>query len=234
MKRILTTVAALAALSFLAGPTFAQTGNVRLSWGTCDPVVQNLDFTGPGQIATMVLSALGTGSPHKGYRFKVLVSSGLPDAWRFDADGCNVGQLSLNTAGLSKACPAFQGTNPLPIFNYGYEVDGAGTATYDVLNAYNEVLAPNAGTRYTVFQGLFNHAFSNTGPRDPALECGNAEQPICFALVHTEFLNPDLTIIPFGVENDFLTWQDAGNSTGCPGATQNEATTWGRVKGLYR
>ena len=234
MKRTTTILASLAALALLAGSASAQTGSLRLSWTGCEPIVQDLSFTGPGQVANLVASVVGTASPHKGLRARVLVKSGLPDAWRFDAAGCNVGQLSLNTAGLSKVCPAFQGTNPLPIFNFGHEVDGAGTATFDMLNAYDEVAVPDPGVRTTVFQALFNHAFSDVGPQDPALACGNAEQPVCFALVYTEFLNPDLTAQPFDVENDYVTWQDPANSTQCPGPVQNEATTWGRVKGLYR
>lgn len=234
MKRTTTILASLSALALLASPAAAQNGSVRLSWTQCDPIVQNLDFTGPGQVANLILSATGTASAHRGYRFKVLVQSGLPDAWRFDATGCNTGQVSLVTSALNKSCPAFQGTQPLPIFNYGYEADVAGTATLDVLNAYDSVLAPDPLARTTVFQTRFDHAFSDVGPQDPLLACGNADQAVCFALIYTEFLRPDLTSDTFTVENDYVTWQDPANTTQCPGPTQNESTTWGRVKGLYR
>ena len=233
MKRTFTILASLSALALFASTASAQTGNFRLSWENCDPIIVNQDFTGPGQVARLVGSVLGTGNQHKGFRFKVLVQSGLPDAWRFDAAGCNTGQVGLSTALLNKACPAFQGANPLPIFNYGFETDQAGTATLDVLNAYDTAV-PSPGTRYTVFQAIFDHLFSEAGPQDPLVACGNADQPLCLALIYTEFLNPDLSSDVFNVENDYVTWQDLGNSTGCPGPTQNEATTWGRVKGLYR
>lgn len=235
MKPATTTLASLAALVILAGSASAQTGSLRLSWSNCDPIIQDLSFTGPGQVATLVGSAIGTASPHKAFRARILIQSGLPDAWRFDADGCNSGQVGLVTSALNKGCPAFQGTNPLAIFNYGYEVDGAGTATFDAINAYDLVAAPDPAVRTTVFQAKFDHIFSDFGPHDPLVACGRAELPICFALVYTEFLNPDLTVIPFdAIESDYVTWQDPANSTNCPGATQNETTTWGRVKGLYR
>ena len=233
MKRMLTMFALAATVCLAATPAEAQKGTVRLSWTNCDPVLQNLNFTGPGQSEKLILSTVGSEDMHKGYRFKIKVGNGgtMPDAWRFDAAGCNNGQLSLSTALLNKACPAFQGTNPLPIFNYGYQVDGANTATFDILNAY-DTADPAAATRYTLVQGTFDHLFSDSGPQDPAVACGNADAPMCFLLFYTEFLNPDLTSNEFGIENDWVTW-NGNTSPGCPGV-QNEATTWGRVKGLYR
>ena len=237
MKRMLF-VFSVAALSLaVAMPAAAQRGSLRMSWTNCDPVVQNLDFTAPGQIANLVLSVAGAEDMHKGWRFKVLIgqnlSNPLPNAWRFDADGCNIGQLSMNTAALNKACLAWQGTDPLPIFNFGHEADKPNTATFDCLNAYFTA-DPVAATRYTVWQAAFNHLFSDAGPQDPAVACGNAETQICFWLFYTEFLNPDLTFGPFdSISEDFVTWQDPGNTNGCP-TVQNQNSTWGRVKGLYR
>ena len=237
MKRVLSLLA-LSALSLaVAMPAAAQRGSVSLTWTQCDPVVQNLDFTAPGQVANLILTATGAEDMHKGWRFRVLVGENLtdplPNAWRFDADGCNVGQLSLNTAALNKACPGWQGTNPLPIFNFGHEADKPNTATLDMLNAY-DTADPVAGTIYTVWQALFNHTFSDVGPQDPALACGNAETQICFWLFYTEFLQPDLTFGPFdSIGNDYVTWNDPGNTNGCPNV-QNQNSTWGRVKGLYR
>ena len=229
VTRILATSFLAVGLAFVASNAHAD-GAVTLSWNSCS-YVQNLNFTAPGQVANLVVSVAGETRAHKGSRIKVSIGTGLGDAWRFDAAGCNVGQLSLNTAGLSKACAAYQGGNPLPIFNYSYD-GGTGKALLDMLNAYNETTGN--GLSQTMYQAIFNHAFSNSGPQDPALECGFAENPVCFHLVATEHLNPDLTISSYNVANDFVTWQDPDNGTGCPGATQNESSTWGRVKGLYR
>lgn len=232
VTRILATSFLFAGTLFVAGNAYAD-GALRLSWGTCDPIVANQQFA-PGLANFLVTSISGEDRQNRGCRVQVAIGPNLGDAWRFDADGCNTGQLSLNTAGLNKACPAFQGGAPVPIVLYGHGVDGPGTATLDVLNAYNSVTAPDPATRYTLAQALFNHTFSEAGPQNPAVACGNADQPLCFALTYTEYLNPDLSSDVFGIENDYVTWNDPANTTGCPSGTQNETTTWGRVKGLYR
>ncbi len=235
VTRILATSLLFVATAFVATNAYAD-GAVRISWRSgasgCD-YLQNLQFTGPGQLANLVASLVGESRTHRGYRLQISIGPNVPDSWRFDAAGCAVGNTALSTSGLSKSCPAFQGTNPLPISNYGY--DGvSGKALVDVLNAYDSAAAANPVTRYTLFQYTFNHAFSDVGPQDPALACGFAERSLCLHLVYTEHLNPDLTSGTYNVENDFVTWQDPANDGGCPGATQNEESTWGRVKGLYR
>lgn len=237
------TMLALAALTVAAAvPAEAQVvkGSVRISWDNCDPIVVNKDFTGPGQVARLIGSVTNVNDPHRGYRIRVGIRGGstpLGDAWRFDATQCNAGQASLNTAGLSKTCAAFQGGAPVPVLLYGYEVPGdnePNSATLDVLNAYNSVLGPfNPADRLTLFQVSFDHAFSATGPRDPAVACGYAERSLCISMRGTEWLNPDLSSDQFGIENEQLGWNNADPVTNCT-SVQLEATTWGRVKGLYR
>lgn len=229
VTRILATSFLAVGMAFFATNAHAD-GALTLSWNSC-AWVQNLDFTGPGQVAKLVVAVNGETRLHKGTRVVVSIGTDLGDAWRFDAAGCNVGQATLSTALFSKACPAFQGGNPLPISNYSY--DGlTGKATLDMLNAYDQK-APTGGDE-ALYQMSFDHLFSDSGPQNPALACGHADRPVCFHIVFSELLNPDLTTGSFNVANDWVTWNDAGNSTGCPGATQNENSTWGRVKGLYR
>ena len=230
VTRILATSFLAAGLGFVATPNAHADGALTLSWNSCS-WVQNLDFTGPGQVANLLVSVTGETRPVKGGRIQISIGTNLGDAWRFDAAGCNVGQVSLNTAGLNKACPAFQGTNPLPIFNYSYD-EVTGKALLDALNAYDE--RTPTGVVETMYQFLFNHVFSDVGPQDPALACGDADGSVCFHIVYTEHLNPDLTQGTYNVANEWVTWQDPLNETQCPGPTQNENSTWGRVKGLYR
>lgn len=237
MKRVLSLFVISALSLAVAMPAAAQRGSVRLTWTQCDPVVQNLNFTAPGQVANLICSASGAEDMHRGWGFRVLIGENLtdplPNAWRFDAAGCNTGQLSLNTGALNKACPAWQGTNPLPIFNFGHEALKPNTASLEMFNAYDPA-DPAAASRYTVWQATFNHLFSDAGPQDPAVACGNADTILCFWLYYTEFLNPDLTFGPFdAVDNNYVTWQDPSNTNGCPNV-QNQNSTWGRVKGLYR
>ena len=229
VTRILATSFLAAGMAFVATNAHAD-GALTLSWNSC-AWVQNLQFTGPGQVANLVVSVLGETRPVKGGRIQISIGTNLGNAWRFDAAGCNVGQVSLNTAGLNKACGAFQGTNPLPIFNYSYD-EITGKALLDALNAYDQ--RTPTGVVETMYQFPFNHLFSDAGPQDPALACGDAERPVCFHIVYTEHLNPDLTTGTYNLANEWTTWQDPANGTLCPGPTQNENSTWGRVKGLYR
>lgn len=239
MKRVTTLVTALAALALsAAGAQAVDKGSARMSWASCDPIAQNLNFTGPGQLADLVMSVTNASENHRGFRFRILIGPNVPDSWRFDAGGCAAGNTVLSTAGLNKACPAFQGTNPLPISNYGFDIDprpSGTTATADILNAYDSTVTPPLpGTRYTLFKYTFNHAFSDFGPQNPAVACGFGEQALCLFLIYTEWLNPDLSSDTFGVEPgaDFLTWNGQTGPT-CPSVQTSEAT-WGRVKGLYR
>ena len=229
VTRILATSFLAVGMAFFATNAHAD-GAVTLSWNSC-AWVQNLDFTGPGQVAKAVVSVNGETRLHKGNRIQISIGTDLGDAWRFDAAGCNVGQVSVSTALFSKACPAFQGTNPLPIFNYSYDAV-TGKALLDMLNAYDQKAGAN--TTESMYQVSFDHLFSDAGDQDPTLACGHADDPVCLHIVYTEHLYPDLTSGTYNIANEWITWQDAGNSTGCPGATQNENSTWGRVKGLYR
>lgn len=229
VTRILATSLFAAGMAFVASNAHAD-GALTLSWNSC-AWVQNLNFTGPGQVAKAVVSVSGETRQHKGNRIQISLGTGLGDAWRFDAAGCNVGQVGINTAGLNKACGAFQGTNPLPIFNYAYD-EITGKALLDMLNAYDMAVGTNLAQ--TLYQINFDHTFSDAGPQDPLLACGHADDPVCLHIVYGEHLYPDLTSGTYNIANEWVTWQDAGNGTGCPGATQNENSTWGRVKGLYR
>lgn len=82
-------------LSSVSTPLRAGTGFVRLTWNECDPITQNLNFTGPGQIATLIVSVTGSDHVNRGHRVKVairnLAAAGFPDAWRFDDAGCQSG-----------------------------------------------------------------------------------------------------------------------------------------------
>lgn len=229
VTRILATSFLAAGMAFVATNAHAD-GALTLSWNSC-AWVQNLNFTGPGQIARAVVSVSGETRSHKGNRVIISIGTDLGNAWRFDADGCNVGQLAAGVAALNKACPAFAGGNVLPISSYQYD-EITGKALLDCINAYDTKI-PTGGLE-TLWVLDFNHLFSDTGVQDPALACGNAERPVCFHIVGNEHLDPNLVVTTFNVANEYITWQDAGNTTGCPGPTQNENSTWGRVKGLYR
>lgn len=227
VTRILGTSLLLLAVASFA---YAQPAH-RISWDGCDPYVQNKDFAGAA-VYKLVASAINAGEPNNGHRTKVSIGPDLADAWRFDSDGCQVGQLSVGYGGVSKVCAAYQGSNPLPLSAFFY--DGVtGKAELDVSNTY-DLVARDPGVRYTLWQASFDHAFSDFGPQDPLLACGFVENPLCFHTVFTEMLLEDGSKIPWVLENEFVTWQDPNNDTRCPFATQAEPSSWGRVKGMYR
>jgi len=225
VTRILGTSLLLLAVASFA---YAQPAH-RISWGGCD-YVQNQDFAGPN---VYVLVASGVLSePNNGHRTRVSIGPDVQDAWRFDAEGCQVGQLLISFSGASKACPIMSIAPNLPLSLFSYDAV-TGKATLDVSNTY-DLFVPDPGLRYTLWQARFDHAYSDFGPQDPLLACGFVENPLCFHTVFSELLLEDGSKIPWVLENDFVTWQDPNNGTRCPFATQVESSSWGRVKGMYR
>jgi hypothetical protein len=211
----------------------AGNGSLRLSWDNCDPVVVNKDWTTNIQYK-LVMSIANADVENNGNRQWVIIGPNVEDSWRFDADGCNVGQLGVSYNALDKACLAFQGAQPLGLNQYRYDA-ASGTATLDISNTY-DAFTPLLASRYTVWQATFDHAFSATGMQDPAVACGFAENPLCFWIDPTkwELLLVGGTKEGFDApDNDWVTWQDAGNTLNCP-VVQAQSSTWGKVKGLYR
>jgi hypothetical protein len=212
----------------------AGAGTLRLSWDDCDPIVTNMNWV-TAQEYKLVLSVTDSDLPNNGHRTKVLIGSDIPEAWRFDSDGCQAGQLGVSHGAASKTCLAYQGAQPLGLNRYSYD-PLTGKALLDISNTYDEFV-PAPGDRYTLWQAIFNHGFSVPGDDDPSLYCRFAAQPLCFVLLvpTTEMLLVDGTKLPFdGADSEYATWEDPANSLGCPLATQARDATWGRVKGLYR
>ena len=232
-------LAALTLVVGFAGAAHAQ-GCARLSWGTCDPWVENANFTGPA-VYTLVESALGIADQNVGTDSNIHIGgsgAGVPDAWRFDDAGCQTGgQLSLNPGALSKVCPVLKGLNSLTITNFA--LDAAKEADLRLSITY-DVFTPNPATRYTLWLVGFNHGFSSVGPTPPdQSSCGGAEQCENLVLTTALYLNTANQLKPLGNCGDtdshfpggfpsgFATWNG-----GClPVAAQ--PSTWGRVKGMY-
>jgi hypothetical protein len=238
VTRILATSLLLAVGVLAAGNAYAD-GALRLSWlpagaTTCD-YVQNTDFTGPGQMPELVVSLSGETRATRGHRVQVSIGPNVQDAWRFDALtlGCNKDQaIAYSNAGVNKTnCPAAQGGVPIPINQYLYD-QATGKALLDWSLAHDPVTY-NPAVRYTLARAKFDHTYSNVGPTDPSY-CGGAEGSLCFHIVLAEHVNDLFQKSTYGLDEFWVTWQDVGNTLGCPGPTQAEQTTWGRVKGLYR
>lgn len=237
MKRWLLTVTGIGACLILSAcPPAAAQGLLRLSWDGCDPIVQNKDYLGDGrgQVATLVLSVSGCDLPNNGYRSWLVIGPDVPNAWRFDVTGCQAGQLQVRHNAVSKACPAFQGSRPLGLYDYDFE-EGSRSVVLDIANTY-DALSPLAGQRYTLWQAHFDHRLSTAGSGGGGA-CDFAANALCFR-VPGEVRTPELLLaegglVPFGWEKDWVTWQDPANTIHCP-LIQVQESTWGKVKGLYR
>lgn len=239
-------LAALALVVGFAGSAHAA-GCARLSWGTCDPDVPNANYVVGTNTYQLVYSIFGSGDPNVGTDSQLRIrhyrpgstSSTVPDSWRFDDSGCQTGsQLVLSNNALSKACPAYKGTNPLVITQYATDVDSSAflrlAITYDNFS-------PSAAVRYTAWLITFDHSFSNIGPSPADLSsCGGVEQceniyfDFANVLALTGFQLPLAPCDPAPIADPahgpvIATWNG-----GCeaPVATQN--TTWGKLKGIDR
>ena len=234
VTRILGSLLVLAVVTS-AAPVHAAPA-VSLYWDVCapgGPLNLNKNFAGPG-IYKLVFSGNGFSGGVLGQRQTALVGGpgGLGDAWRFDATGCNTGQVSFSTAGLSKTCPKLEGTNPLALTQYGYDPLTL-KGSIDVANAF-DMFAAAATQTYTLFSVNLDHSFSAVGPNDPTgAVCGRAQDPVCIHMVRSSYLDASNNELPAGIANEWVTWQDPNNGSHCPGATASVPSTWGSIKNQY-
>jgi hypothetical protein len=230
-------LAALTLVVGFAGVAHAQ-GCARLSWGTCDPWVENANYNPAVFTYLLVESAIGVDAANVGHDSNIHIgafSGALPDSWRFDDAGCQTAdQLLLATS--AGPCPTLRGASSLPTTNF-YVDPVTGEADLRLSLAYDQFV-PSPGTRYVLWKLTFDHSRSKPGPSDPAnLLCGGVELCQNLNLTTAFFLDtnniqhhlgscdsdPAYPTFPSG----FATWNG-----GCrPVAT--EPSTWGRVKGMY-
>ena len=245
MRKLLTVMSALAALA-LAVPVQAADGTYNLNWDSCTGPIDKTVIAGQTPV-NLYASVIGLDVPNSGYQVMVIFGNSttrqVPDAWAFDAPGCQGSSfVTLNhlaPAAVVKTCPSLQGIlQSLQIKDVAKVNTSA--MPYDPLllratiaNAYADgVLAPSAATRYFLANILFDHTFSVVGATTPGTECGGVEQPICFATVASSFIE-----LSTGIEFNFGGGGNRGvtvnGSAGCP-ASPAQTTTWGAIKSQYR
>ena len=249
MKRGITIFAVTVAVLCAVAPAgWAQTPNLRLSWGTCSPQVQNANFA--AATFNMVVSArnLTAADANVGTDVTVYVGPNVPEAWRFDDAGCQTGsQITFNPAALSKACPVMKGANSLTITNAAYDPAGTAGPRLNIRLAITyDTFTPAPGTEYTLWQVGFNHAFSAAGTDADPNTCDQGDLPQCIGATKgvsttDPQTNPSILLAATGIpvpflyaspDDEFLTW----NSIAAGGCNPVPAlpATWGKVKGLYR
>jgi hypothetical protein len=164
----------------------------------------------------------------------------MRDAWRFDPSGCEGSSFitidHLAPAAVVKTCPSFmQSAAGVQIKDYSYDAL-TGKCQAVLANGYGGgVTTVNAAQRYFLARFLFDFSFAVNGAGDPPNTCGGLDVPVCAHITRATWISlSDTAEHQFVIGQEFVTSNDAANSTGCPGATPTKSTTWGSLKNTYR
>jgi len=199
----------------------------RLSWGTCAPQVGNQNFAGPG-VYTLVLSVEGSATTNVGHDSELRIRPAVPDAWRFDDAGCQTGSgLNLSNPSLGDSCPAMLGANPLAITSYAIDLDGSAMLRLAIV--YDD-LTTLANQRYVLWKIAFDHTHSIAGTDADPSTCDGASSALDFTVIPQILLTNGIALAAAMEPNDVaITWNGGSGVK-----TRVQATTWGRMKALYR
>ena len=106
MRKLLRALAILGSLA-VAAVSQAAVGTVNITWDNCSgPVDKTTTATG---VYSLFLTVIGHDQPQRAYDVRVVygnASQTVPDAWRFDADGCQA-SVGIRQDITSRACPPF-------------------------------------------------------------------------------------------------------------------------------
>jgi hypothetical protein len=251
MRKVLTSLAVLGAL-VVASSSQAAVGTVYMGWNACN-TTPTTDLSIPdGTSSNINLTVFVTGHDVATTAYQIWILYGdasktVPDAWRFDAAGCQGSSFvtvnHLAPAAVAKACPSFQdagGANQsLQIKDISFSPPTLPFATslmrIVVANSYPAGNVPVAATKYFLMDAEFNELYGVTGASDPGLTCGGLETPMCFNLNNATYLDTDGNELPWtfhgSATGDWATAQAYG--AGCQG-TPAQTRTWGSIKNQYR
>jgi hypothetical protein len=223
-----------------AGAAYAASPRIDLAWTQCYGVtgwLTNRSYTGAAnydlQVSASNVTVDNVGEAYWGHDVVVTIGPNVPDAWRFDPQGCqtaNFSEVTYITTAAGASCPGLRNGEDVPVNTYAYN-PVTGKAEVEGSDAYAAAggRIPNPSQLYLLYRFRF--------PLDEDI-CPGSLQPLCFHLTKAEFAvgtEPALAYLVFGTPGQFwATWNDAPNSLGCPGATPTQPSTWGRMKGLYR
>jgi hypothetical protein len=237
MPRFVRLPIAFAILAFCASPVRAD-GVFAMSWDDCTgPLTRAL---APGSVAALHASVVGQSEPHKGYRIRLMIATRCPgaiedplippDAWRFDAGGCQGPKRltvdPLPSPAIAKACPPFSETaTPVAIttVEYGPATNSSVEVTLSV--SYAEGVYPvDPGQRLHLARFEFDQSIGVFGATVPGT-CGGLEVPMCVTVTELAWLAWDFTPVP---------WEVGVRSLTISQHTPARASTWGNLKNLYR
>jgi len=232
MRKLLLGLATVGVLA-VAGVSQAAVGTVELSWDGCTGPVDKSTTT--PDFYSIFVTVIGHDQPHRAYDVRVLygnASQEVPDAWRFDIDGCET-SAGITQDVTSKLCPAFDQDPDSAAFTIRYVrfspvTDAYPTTLMQVLLAhvYPSVTTVDPSTRYFLERIRFDLTYAVAGAGS-ATTCGGFEQLMYFKLTYATWLDTNGTEIPFNRSNPppTLTFN---------GSTPVQPTTWGSIKSQYR
>jgi hypothetical protein len=150
--------------------------------------------------------------------------------------GCRNGELLFSFRNAATSCLDWPGPAPVQgnmIFERGFGAPNR--ARIKLIGAYT------SGTPQPVLAGDEMVAFTltiNNAKTAGTGSCAGCTTPMCLVLVmlvvgQSPAANPPLSLDTPDVV-DFVTWNDASNTSHCPGAVPTVRSTWGQVKSLYR
>lgn len=217
----------------------AADGVVDMTWDGCaGPIERN---PAPADFLSLFLTVHGINREHRAYDVRFVYGNEqleVPDAWRFDADGCEGSTLIEQQVTVRRTCPAFMhyGAGALQIrkVSFSSPTDPYATSLMSVLlaNVYPSVTA-NPDTTYLLERVRFDLSYAVPGVGDPPNTCGGFEQGMCFKLTWATYLDLAGTEISFGRARQPILSVTVNQPSACAGLPAR-ATTWGAIKGQYR
>ena len=223
----------------LVVPGAARAATIDMAWNSC---TGPLNLEPLPQLTGLWISTLGPVEAHRAYEFRIRVEGQggyLPDAWRFDAGGCqdhkNISYAYAVPS--SKTCPPFNDALPKSI-QASFESVAFDPSNLGALIRFRVEYPSRAPDDPTLRRHLgkitFDHQFSIEGPTTNPLEyCGDFERGLCLSLLpeHCHYTKDDGpgTVIPFTVGSGVVTVRNFACAV-VPAAP----ATWGQIKGAYR
>jgi len=256
MKKTLLICAALLALSVSS----AMATGVNLAWDDCAGVGGGLadkfgtanfscnsNLSSAGRASSIVGTyVLGTGIPNLVGMESVLdmmTPGGVLAPWwdfgNFPAlatPGCRAGNLVVAFRSVATSCFDWPGSaNVSGNMTVERDFGGPGRARIKLIAAYTagSPQPVNAADEMLAYVLTINNAKTLGSPN-----CTGCNSAMCMVLNEISIgqapaASPTLRLQSPDVQN-YVTWNDATNTTGCPGVTPTHRSSWGQVKSLYR
>jgi len=197
----------------------------------------------PGASIRVNLAMTGVNVPTRGYRasFELLPQDGLafPDAWRFDADGCQASAWRgtdylpppVETGCRSLAWQAIIGS---AVTTCAFDPETR-KLRIDLAVEFTSAAAPDPRLAYLVGSVPFDHFASVVGTAGAPESCGGLERAVCIHLLTLAIEDGDGNWIEAARPTSVLTVNAAtlGGPAACA-AVPARAATWGAVRVLYR